>query len=173
MSTAGASPLVPVHHSTSFELMVESAFLSDFLQEMWFGRGQLVDVLHSTVDAFGYDLVLQSADVTRHVQLKTKAKSGRTASFKISTQLQEQPAACVVLIEWSVNPAGRLDLDYRWFGNGPRETIPSLGDKVAKHTKANVEGVKGLRHGHRVVPRGKFVPLTGMSELATRLFGPA
>jgi len=44
-------------HSTSFELLAESHFLSEMLREMWFQRHQLVDVLHSRVDAFGYDLV--------------------------------------------------------------------------------------------------------------------
>ena len=67
--------------STSFELLVESHFLSEMLQEMWFQRHQLVDVLHSRVDAFGYDLVLTTANVTRHVQLKTRRKDGQAHSY--------------------------------------------------------------------------------------------
>lgn len=80
--------------------MAETVFLSSLMQEMWFGRHQLMDVLHSTVDAFGCDLVLQAGDVTRHVQLKTKRRGGSTSECKLQTQLLDQPAACVVLMEW-------------------------------------------------------------------------
>lgn len=161
------------HHSVAFERMAEAAFLSDLLQEMWFVRREVIDVLHSTVDAFGYDLVLWNRGVTRHVQLKTRSKTARTASYNLATQLRDLPAACVVVIEWErLDDANRMELTYRWFGGGPHERIPELGDTVARHTKANALGVKGLREGLRRVPLGRFQKVASMSELSERIFGP-
>lgn len=160
-------------HSVAFERMAEAAFLSDLLQEMWFMRREVIDVLHSTVDAFGYDLVLWNGGLIRHVQLKTRAKTSRTASYNLAVQLGDLPAACVVVIEWQRPVDGdRMELTYRWFGSGPRERIPELGDTIARHTKANALGVKGPREGMRRVPLGRFQKVATMSELAERLFGP-
>jgi hypothetical protein len=160
-------------NSVAFELMLESLFLSELLQEMWFVRGRVVDVLHSPVDAYGYDLVLQSGGVTRHVQLKTKRLSGKTARYNLSTLLYNQPAACVVVLEWELSPGtSRLALQYRWFGGGPHEPIPYLGEKVAKHTKGDSLGVKKEKPLHRVVALGKFAKVSSMAELAELLFGP-
>lgn len=118
------------HHSVAFERMAEAAFLSDLLQEMWFVRREVIDVLHSTVDAFGYDLVLWNRGVTRHVQLKTRSKTARTASYNLATQLRDLPAACVVVIEWErLDDANRMELTYRWFGGGPHERIPDWGTR--------------------------------------------
>jgi hypothetical protein len=134
----------------------------------------MLDVLHSTVDAFRYDMVLQTGDVTRHVQLKARKKLSRTTRSKVSTQLIDQQAACVVVIECDNSiDAARARLQYRSFGGGPRDRIPELGDKVAKHSKGNAQGVNGFRERLRVVPLGRFVPVAGMPELADRLFGPA
>src|SRR5690242_3509801 len=125
------------------ELLVESAFLSELLQEMWFGRGQLVDVLHSTVDAFGYDVVLQTGAITRHVQLKARKVGGKTSKYAINTLLTAQPAGCVVCVYWSLDEASnRLDLKYRWFGRGPDEPLDGLGDRVSHNSRANALGVK-------------------------------
>ncbi|HEY4753696.1 MAG TPA: hypothetical protein VIH37_10435 [Candidatus Limnocylindrales bacterium] len=162
----------PVMDSAGFELMAETVFLSSLMQEMWFGRHQLMDVLHSTVDAFGYDLVLQTGDVTRHVQLKTKRRGGSTSTCKLQTQLLDQPAACVVLMEWEPSAQGcTLDVAYRWFGGGPHEAIPDLGDLVAKHSRGNAQGVKGPREGLRIVKLNRFVPVASVAELAFRMFG--
>lgn len=159
-------------NSTAFERMAEAAFLSDLLQEMWFARRSVVDVLHSTVDAFGYDLVLWTPGVTRHVQLKTRSEGAKSARFALSAQLERLPAACVVIIEWEqLVDTSRMALTYRWFGNGPHEAIPSLGDKVAKHAKGNAQGVKLPRPGMREVAIGRFSKVATTAGLADLLFG--
>lgn len=167
-----APELSNIANSVAFELMLESLFLSELLQEMWFVRAQVVDVLHSPVDAYGYDLVLQSGGVTRHVQLKTKRADSKTARYKLSTLLYNQPAACVVILEWH-QPAGatRLDLEYRWFGGGPHQTIPDLGEQLAKHTKGDSTGLKKEKPLHREIALGKFARVPTMSKLASLLFG--
>jgi hypothetical protein len=160
-------------HSTSFELLAKSYFLSEMLQEMWFRRHQLVDVLHSQVDAFGYDLVLTTAHVTRHVQLKTRRKGGSNSSLDLNIQLETLPSACVILMDWRAPTSSTpFQVDYRWFGGQPSDRIPSLGDKVARHSKGNAAGTKLLREQIRTISiAGHFEPVASVSALATKLFG--
>jgi hypothetical protein len=171
--TAPFAELSNTTHSTSFELLAESHFLSQTLQEMWFRRHQLVDVLHSRVDAFGYDLVLTTATVTRHVQLKTRRKGGKNNRLNVSVQLETLPSACVVLMDWTA-PTGSnpFEVEYHWFGGQPGERIPPLGENVAKHTKGNAAGTKLLREQTRTVSiTSRFEPLASVCELTTKLFG--
>ena len=160
-----------VEHSSSLERIIELALLAELTQEAWFGRGQVVDVLHSTVDAFGHDVVLECGQVLRHVQLKARRAGGKTARYKINTRLAERPSGCVIWIEWSVK-SHRIDMQYRWFGGSPGEPLPDLGDVTAKHSKANAEGVKNVRPGIRVVPLTRFAYVESASELVGKLFGP-
>jgi hypothetical protein len=155
------------------ELIIESTFLSELLQEAWFGRGQNVDVIHSSVDAFGYDLVLQLGDVTRHVQLKAKRQGGSTTKYAINTLLTAQPAGCVICIIWTQRPeTHRLQLEYRWFGNGSKEQLDGLGDQVSKHSRGNAQGVKPERVRMRDVKLSSFDEPCSMPALLDKLFGP-
>lgn len=65
----------------------------------------------------------------------------------------------------------RLSLEYRWFGGLPREPLPPLGEVVARHAKANAEGVKLARPGIRVLALGRLEKVDGTTELLERLFG--
>lgn len=112
----------------------------------------LIDVMYSSVDAFGYDLVLESGDVVRHVQLKTRAAGGRTSSYGLQLSLCDRPAGCVVWIGYRRQETGnRLELDYRFFGSSPHERLPDLGEARVKHAKANAQGEKLVRPGLRKV----------------------
>ena len=163
--------LSEITDSSAFERLIEVTFLSDLLQEMWFARDRALDVMHSTVDAFGYDLVLQSQDLIRHVQLKAVRRGGGTSSWNLSTKLMDLPSACAIVIEWVPNDHRRVDLSYRFFGTTPGQAIPDLGGRVAKHSRANAEGVKGLRPGLRVVTKSRFAPMANIADLADHLFG--
>lgn len=158
--------------SSSMERLLELSLVAELTQEAWFGRRQLVDVLHSTVDAFGHDVVLECGSVLRHVQIKSRALSGTTSSYKINMRLGERPSGCVIWIGWQ-RPSGsnRLDMQYRWFGGLPGQPLPALGDVVAKHSKANAQGIKLGRPRIRRVTLGRFERLSGPSDLLDRLFG--
>ena len=89
------------------------------MQEAWFGRGQLIDVMHSSVDAFGHDVVLECGHVLRHVQLKSRALSGKNTRYKINTRLAERPSGCVVWIGWARRPGlNQVDMLALGFGAG-------------------------------------------------------
>lgn len=171
--TDASDALSHIQHSSSMELLIETAFLSELLQEMWFRRHQLVDVMHSSVDAFGYDVVLQCDDVVRHVQLKAKKKSSRTSKYAISTKLRQRPAGCVVCIVWDrEDDANRMQLDYLWFGSGPHEPLPELLGAVSKHSRGNAQGVKGERASMRDLKLKDFCAVSDVAGLCDRLFGP-
>jgi len=53
-------------HSSSREALIEHIFVAEVLQEAWFAREQLVEVLRSEVDAAGYDIVFECGSMVRH-----------------------------------------------------------------------------------------------------------
>src|SRR3984957_4783185 len=66
--------------SSSMARLLEYFVLAEILQEAWFGRGKLIDIMHSTVDAFGHDVVLECDGIVRHVQFKPRRIDGKTKS---------------------------------------------------------------------------------------------
>lgn len=117
---------------------------------------------------------MNAAGCYDNVQIKSRALTGKTSRYKINTRLAERPSGCVVWVGWSQRPdSHRVDMEYRWFGGAPGEPLPELGDVVAKHSKANAQGVKLERPGIRILNLGRFDRLKGISELLDRLFGLA
>ncbi len=159
------------HHSTSIEQMIELTLIAELVQEAWFGHRERIDVLHSSVDAFGYDIVLECRGVMRHIQLKARNNT-TTKEWPINTSLAVRPSGCIVLITWNrIEGTNRIGMRYHWFGGGPGERLPSLGDKVAKNSRANAEGIKQERKNIRRLRINQFVPLEGAAGLLHRLFG--
>jgi hypothetical protein len=160
--------------SSFFEQLVEHAFVSEVLQEVYYGRGQVVEVLRSEVDSYGYDLILECNGVMRHVQLKTSRPDGRASGQKVHTKLGEKPGGCVVwVIRHECPETRRVRLSYRFFGGVAGEPLPDLsGFKVAKHNKGNASGVKKERPAIRVIPKSRFRLIDTTAELVSVLFGP-
>lgn len=158
-------------HSMLRERVVEHVFVGEVLRRLWRLGVTDVEVLRSEFDAGGYDLVLSWKDVVRHIQFKTSRAGGRTASIKVGAKLAEKPSGCVI---W-IMVTDELDLQsYRWFGGQPGEPLPPIGDlKTARHTKANAQGHKAERLGHRVVPKSRFDQFESLDEVLRALFGDA
>ncbi len=158
-------------HSTLRENIVEHLFAGDLLRRLW-QRGIVdAEILKSEFDAGGYDLVLSCRHVTRHIQLKVSRRGGSRSSINVSERLAEKPSGCVVwiIVDDDLNFQG-----YRWFGDSAGGPLPSIADmKILKHTKANAQGVKNERVGHRVVKQSNFVTINQMDELLERLLGGA
>lgn len=60
------------------EKLMEHVFLGELLQECWFHRKKVVEVLRAEVDAAGYDVILEVDGTIRHVQLKASRRGGST-----------------------------------------------------------------------------------------------
>jgi hypothetical protein len=159
--------------SMFYEQLVEHVFVSEVLQEIWYYFGETVEVLRSEVDSSGYDVVFDCNGILRHVQLKTSKPDAKTSGQKVNVALASKPGGCIVwLVRHEDRQSCRMRLSYLFFGGEPGQPLPSLeGLKVAKHTKANAEGVKTERSAVRVVPKSRFVPISSTRELVGRLFG--
>lgn len=167
------NPIDAVTSSSVMEHLLETVVLAELVQEAWFGRRQLIDILHSTVDAFGHDVVLECGPIIRHVQFKARRLAATTSVYKINTRLTNRPSGCVVWIGWSQRPGvNRVDVEYRWFGDIPGKPLPDLGRTVGRHSKANAKGVKSVRPAIRTIGLGRFERLDGTASLLDRLFGP-
>lgn len=156
-----------------FEQLVEHAFISEVLQEVYYGTGQVVEVLRAEVDASGYDLVMECRGILRHIQLKTSRVGGRTASQKVNVALGRKLSGCVVwVIREEDSEEKRMKLSYRVFSDAPGKPLPSLENyKTAKHTKGDASGKKAERAAIRVVPKRAFQVVATTSELVKVLFG--
>jgi hypothetical protein len=158
--------------SSFYEQLVEHVFISEVLQEAWYRHRKAVEVLRSEVDASGYDVVLECNGILRHVQLKTSADDSRTGVQKVNVALAQKPSGCVVWLLRVEDPETcRVRLGYRFFGGGPGKPLPPLDDfRVARQTRGNSTGIKAERPAIRVVPKGKFDPISDIGELLERLF---
>lgn len=157
-------------NSTLRERIVEHVFVGDALRRFWQRGITDVEVMRSEFDAGGYDLVMSHGKVIRHIQFKTMMEGGRTASTKIGIKLMEKPSGCVI---WIVIDSNLNLRSFLWFGGNPGEALLDISElKVAKHTKANAEGIKAERPNHRIVPRGRFERLDTLDEVLDKLFGP-
>jgi hypothetical protein len=156
-------------HSSEREEYVEYIFLAELCSYAW-SVDRFVEVARAHTDAFGYDLLLSSNGIIRHLQLKSSVVGGRTRNQKVSLALEKKESGCVIwikLAETTLKPHG-----YGWFGGSVGKPLPSLGNRVAKHTKANSEGIKSERKGQRVVSDSRFEWLLTMDEVFQKLFGP-
>lgn len=142
--------------------MVEHAFLAELMQHMWYRRGAVLEVAKAAVDSWGYDVVLSTQEITRHVQLKA------SVPCDVSLQLLKRPGACVV----AAIPKGvdRLDLVYRfWEPSNLRR--PTHGLPVTKSTRYRRDSSERHdREGHRRVSAGMFEDPMPISDLADLLF---
>ncbi len=155
-------------NSSLREQFIEYVFLADLCKEMW-RRKVNMDVLRAHTDQSGYDLVLEVGPLVRHVQLKASYSGASTAKQNVNLQLAEKAGGCIV---WIVFDADTLETTcFRWFGSrNPHDGLPPLGERRAKHTKADSSGMKGTRQNIRTLNKGEFENIPNVSALAECLF---
>ena len=90
----------------------------------------------------------------------------------MNVKLSDKPGGCIIWLQYEKEAgARRMKLDYLFFGGGPGEQLPELGDKKGKHTRGDRTGHKGERSNTRVITKKRFNRLSGAAELVDRLFG--
>ncbi|MEM7710316.1 MAG: hypothetical protein AAF264_06100 [Pseudomonadota bacterium] len=150
------------------EEYTEYVFLGRLCQAAWV-QGRSMEVLRSATDAFGYDLVLSSGGVDRHVQLKTTKVGGKRSRITVNRTLAEKASGCVVWL--SVHP-DRLDIrTIRWAGRAPGKRL-ALPDRILRHTKGDRTGHKAARPNMTYLNKGEFEELDDIDRVLDRLFGP-
>ena len=60
---------------------------------------------------------------------------------------------------------------FLWFGGLPGQPLPSLGDRVGKHSKGDSTGLKAERPNIRLVRKSRFDALPTMEDVVDSLFG--
>lgn len=155
------------------EQLVEYVFLADLLQDGWMRRGQRIDVLRADVDGAGYDLVAECQGIVRQIQLKSTVAGGAARGQKIHTDLARHRSGCVVWMLLEELPGHRLGMSFLVLGGSPGKPMPPLdGYRMARHAKANAQGVKTFRRATREIPRSAFTHRPDVASLSDWLFGP-
>jgi hypothetical protein len=151
------------------EKLLEHIFIGELLQCLWHLKRRDVEVLRAEIDASGYDLVLECNGVLRHVQFKSSHKDASTRDVTVHVNLESKPSGCVI---WIIFDANTLQLGpFLWFGALPGQRLPALGERVARHAKADSTGTKAPRPNLRVVAKAKFTELRTMDDVVRALFG--
>ncbi len=156
-------------HSSGFrEKLIEHLFIGELLKCSWEDGTCAVEVSKPEVDRKGYDLIVESGKVIRHVQMKTTHKKRKAASQKVHIALADKPSGCVA---WIYFDEENIELGpFLFFGGSAGEPLPSLeGMKVGKHTKGDREGTKAERPEIRVVNKGNFGKYSTVREIYERL----
>jgi hypothetical protein len=161
----------PSHYaeSSARENLIEHVFLGELLRGLWRKNVRDLEVLRPEVDSGGYDLALEFNGLTRHVQLKSSFTGARRSEITTSIRLLDRPSACILWIFF--DPDTLLLGPYLWFGGRAGEKIPSMGDKIAKHTKPNAVLAKADRPAHRVIPKNRFAKLETIEDVIQKLIG--
>lgn len=151
--------------STPREKLIEHLFLAELLRALWRKGIRDPEVLRAEVDRGGFDIVLDVNGIMRHIQLKASYVGAKTSKVPVNTNLAAKPHGCVI---WIFFDPETLNLGpYLWFGGRAGTVMPSLGDRVGRHTR----GTKGPRPKIRVLGRGVFTSLQTIDALIEQLFG--
>lgn len=154
---------VGYEESRTVEKLMEHIFLSEILQECWFRRRQVVEVLRAEVDAAGYDVVLEAGGRIRHVQLKASRQGGKTSTQTINSKLSERAGGCVIWIAYEVPEENRrAQLKYRWWDSGV-STSPKVPGRNPR--------TKRERPNTFVLKKSDFELIHEASTLVDRMFG--
>src|SRR6266436_297724 len=159
-------------HSSDSSLREQAlghVFLGQLLTFMWRNGARDIEVLKSEVDRGGYDVVLESNRIIRHVQLKSSFRGSKVREVDISTKLLHKPGGCILWLEFDRETLA-IERFY-WFGGEAGNGLPDLGARISRHSKANSKGEKNERLAHRVVAKGDFQMLADISEVVRKLFG--
>ncbi len=159
-----------VFHSSRREKLIEHLFVGEVLRSLWRDGIYEADVLRAETDAAGYDVVIEVGAISRHIQLKSSARSSKTSSQKVHLELGKKSGGCVIWIQFD---ADTMTLGpYLWFGSKPGKPLPDItGFPVAKQTRGNRDGEKSARPNIRVINKGKFEKVATISDLIHLLFG--
>jgi hypothetical protein len=159
-------------HSSDSSLREQAlghVFLGQLLTFMWRNGTRDIEVLKSEVDRGGYDVVLESNGVIRHVQLKSSFRGSKVREVDISAKLLHKPNGCILWLEFD-HESLAIERFY-WFGGEAGIGLPDLGERISRHSKGNSKGKKNERLGHRVVSKGDFQMLADIREVVRKLFG--
>src|SRR5258708_31105018 len=105
---------------------------------MWQSGARDIEVLKSEVDRGGYDVVLESNRVIRHVQLKSSFRGSKVREVDISTKLLHKPHGCILWLQFH-NDTLAIERVH-WVGRQRGNGQPGRGVARSPHLKVNQQG---------------------------------
>ena len=156
-------------NSSYREKLIEHLFIGELLKYSWMHKDFGLEISKPEVDSSGYDLIAEANGFIRHIQLKTAYIGAKTTRQNIHISLSKKPSGCVIWIYFD-NETLALG-PYLYFGAAVGQPLPPLNDhKVARHTKANMDGFKAERPNIRVINKGEFAEFKTIDSLYIQLF---
>ena len=153
------------YYSSRREKLLESLFAGEVLRELWRRGIYEVDLLHSDIDASGYDVVLELHNGVRHIQLKASTKRKLVVA---NAKISDRPSGCIIVMIISEDTLNFTE--FLWFGNELCKPCPDIRTfPKARHTKGDATGVKAKRQDTYKVSVGKFERVTSFTSLVDRL----
>lgn len=158
-------------HSSFREKLIEHLFIGEMLKLSWLKDDCQLEVMKPEVDNAGCDVVLEDNNIIRHIQLKTSKLGAKTSGQKVNVRLANKPSGCIV---WILFDEDTLELkSFYFFGAVAGKPLTGLENaKVAKHTKANANGLKAGRSNIRTINKGQFTRYNDIETLYNVLFFP-
>ena len=151
------------------EKIIEHLFVGELLRHLWrIGRRDM-ELLRAEVDNGGYDLALGCNGRLRHVQLKASHQDGAARSVNVNIGLAGKRGACVIWIHF--DPKTMALGPFHWLGSEQADGELKLGDRVARHTKADAAGHKKERPNIRQLRKSAFTKIETIDGVAKALFG--
>jgi hypothetical protein len=156
-------------HSVLREKVLEHIFVAELSKVLLLEMKLPFEILRAEFDGSGYDLVVETENATRRIQLKAMRLGGKRAHVNINLALTSKPGGCVV---WFNADEENLAMGpFHWLGPSPDRKLVLPESRAAFHSKGNAQGRKLKRERLRTVNKGKFWKIETMSELGEALFG--
>ena len=156
------------HYSSRREKLLENLFSGEVLRELWCRGIYEVDLLHSDIDASGYDVVLELPNGVRHIQLKALTKRKQIIA---NGKIVDRQSGCIIVM--IVSEEDLSFTEFLWFGNllnEPCSDIRTLPE--ARHTKGDSTGAKAKRLDSYKLSVGKFERLPDLPAVIDKLITP-
>ena len=158
-------------HSSFREKLIEHLFIGEMLKLSWQKDDCQLEVMKPEVDNAGCDIVLEENNIIRHIQLKTSKLGAKKSGQNVNVRLANKPSGCIVWIEFDEHTLGLCS--FYFFGSEAGKPLTGLENaKIAKHTKANADGIKAERPNIRTINKGQFIHYDSIEALYDVLFVP-
>jgi hypothetical protein len=153
------------YYSSRREKLLESLFAGEVLRELWRRGIYEVDLLHSDIDASGYDIVLEISNEARHIQLKASTKRKQVVA---NAKVSDRPSGCIIVMIVSEDTLSFKE--FLWFGNRLGKPCSDVRTfPKARHSKADSAGIKANRQDTYKVSVGKFERVKTFASLVDKL----
>ena len=161
------------HHSTksSFrEKLIEHLFIGKLLMLSWMNKEYSLEISKPEIDNSGYDLIIESLGILRHIQIKTSYLGSSTSRQNVHIALSKKSSGCII---WIYFDEENLQLGpFLFYGGKPGEPLPDIDKlRIARHTKGDADGYKAERPNIRVINKGAFSRFETIEDLYSALFG--